>query len=340
MSVRSVIVVGASAGGFQAVADLMSYAPSNLDAAFFVVIHASRKSIGSVLVQHIQKHTPYLCSLATDNEPIKKGHVYVACPDFHLIVKKDHMRVIRGPHENRWRPSIDVLFRSAAVAYDSQVIGIILSGLLDDGTSGMSAIQRCGGICIVQEPNDAEFDDMPYNVLNNITVDYQVPIAEMGYVLDDIFSKPMLGKNLKEIPQDVKIESEITERMTSNINDLENIGTRSNYSCPDCGGALWEVKNDVHPRYRCFTGHVYTADTLLEKQAEGLEESLWVSIRMLEERRNLLQRLTNKQTQMGLHQENDDDGYARVEELEKHISRLKTLLISMEKSSPKTAGYE
>ena len=125
MSVRSVIVIGASAGGFQAVADLMSYAPPDLDAAFFVVVHASRKSVGSILVQHIQKRTSYLCSLASDDDVIEKGHVYVACPDFHLIVKKDHMRVIRGPHENRWRPSIDVLFRSAAVAYDSQAIGII-----------------------------------------------------------------------------------------------------------------------------------------------------------------------------------------------------------------------
>jgi len=340
MSVRSVIVIGASAGGFQAVADLMSYAPPDLDAAFFVVVHASRKSVGSILVQHIQKRTSYICSLASDDDVIEKGHLYVACPDFHLIVKKDRMRVIRGPHENRWRPSIDVLFRSAAVAYDSQVIGIVLSGLLDDGTSGMSAIQRCGGICIVQEPNDAEFDDMPYNVLNNISVDYQVPVSEMGYVLADIFSKPALGRKMMEIPAEVKLESEITERMVTNIDELKNLGTQSNYSCPDCGGALWQVKNDAHPRFRCFTGHVYTGEALLEKQAEGIEESVLISIRMLEERKNLLMRLGNKQAEMGLHNDDEEDRLSRVEDLEMHINRLKALLVSIGKSSPKTAGYE
>lgn len=163
----------------------------------------------------------------------------------------------------------------------------------------------------------------------------------MGYVLDDIFSKPHLGRKSMEIPEEVKIESNITERMVSNIDDLENLGTRSNYSCPDCGGALWEVKNDVHPRYRCFTGHVYTGELLLEKQAEGLEESIWVSIRMLEERKNLLLRLANKQAETGVYNDdNGDDKFARVEDLEKHISRLKSLLVSIGKSSPKTAGYE
>ena len=340
MGVDTVIVVGASAGGFQAVSELMSHVSKDLDAAVFVVVHVSRKSMGDVLVQYIQKHTSYKCVLASDNKPIEKGHLYVACPDYHLMVKRDHMRVIRGPHENRWRPSIDVLFRSAAVAYDSQTIGIILSGLLDDGTSGMAAIQRCGGICIVQEPHDAEFDDMPNHVMNNITVDYCVPVAEMGYVLDDIFSKPALGKEPMAIPDDVKVESEITERMVTDMNELEKIGTRSNYSCPDCGGALWEVKNDVHKRFRCFTGHVYTGALLLEKQAEELEESLWISIRMLEERRNLLRLMASRQVEAGMPDDDEDDNVRRAEELEKHISRLKSLLVSVGRSSPKTAGYE
>lgn len=338
MEINAVVVIGGSAGGYQAVADLMAIVPPDLDAAFFVVVHIARKSVGTVLEQYIQKHTSYKCSIAKDNEEIKKGHLYVAAPDFHLIVKNGYMRVIRGPHENRWRPSIDVLFRSAAAAYDSHTIGIILSGLLDDGTSGMSAIKRSGGTCIVQEPHDAEFDDMPYNVLNNVDVDHSVPVAEMGYVLDDIFSKPFLNKKIKHIPEDVKIESEITERRITDMNELDKIGTRSNYSCPDCGGALWEIKEDPIPRYRCYTGHVYTGNVLLEKQAEEMEESVWISIRMLEERKNLLLRMANRQRIIDA--EAADEKLFSAEELGKHIERLKTLLISIGKTSPKTAGYE
>ena len=338
MEVNSVIVIGGSAGGFQAVADLMAHMPPDLDTAFFVVVHISRKSIGSVLVQYIQKHTPYVCSLATDNGHIKKGHLYVAPPDFHLVVKNGYMRVIRGPHENRWRPSIDVLFRSAAATYDSHAIGIVLSGLLDDGTSGMSAIKRSRGICIVQEPHDAEFEDMPVNVLNNVAVDYQVPVSEMGYVLDDIFSEPFTNRELLKIPEDVKIESDIMERRITDMEELEKIGTRSNYSCPDCGGALWEMKDDVIPRFRCYTGHVFTGNLLLEKQAEELEDSLWISIRMLEERKNLLVRMANLEG--GIEEDEERNKTERAEELGKHIERLKSLLISIGKSSPKTAGFD
>ncbi|MBV8388253.1 MAG: chemotaxis protein CheB [Mucilaginibacter sp.] len=340
MSVKSVIVVGASAGGFQAVADLMARVPPDLDTAIFVVVHISRNSVGHALVNFVQRRTTYICSLAKDNQPIEKGHVYIAAPDFHLLIKRDKMRVIRGPHENRWRPSIDVLFRSAAAAYDSHTIGIILSGLLDDGTSGMSAIKRSGGVCIVQEPNDAEFDDMPNNVLNNVAVNNSVPIAEMGYVLDDVFSKPFLDLKISEVPDDVKIEAEITERRMTGMEDLSKIGERSNYTCPDCGGSLWEIKNDVPSRFRCYTGHVYTEKTLMEKQAEGLENALWVSIRMLEERRNLLLRMANRRKLFPNEEDWVEDKYSQVEELDKHIERLKGLLVGMDHSSPKTAGYE
>lgn len=333
------MVVGASAGGFQAVADLMSHMPPGLDTAFFVVVHLSSKSVGAVLVQFIQKHTFYRCSLAVNNEHIKKGHVYVAPPDYHLIIKNGYMRIMQGPHENRWRPSIDVLFRSAAAAYDSHTIGIILSGLLDDGTSGMSAIKRSGGICIVQEPHDAEFDDMPNNVLNNVDVDHSIPVSEMGYVLDDIFSKPFLNKELRQVPDDVKIESEITERMNISMNELDKIGIRSNYSCPDCGGALWEMTGDAVPRYRCYTGHTFTGKVLLEKQAEGLEESIWVSIRMLEERRNLLRRMAKKQSGSSV-TGSELDMNERADELRKHIERMKSLLVSIAKGNPDTGGFE
>jgi len=334
---KAVIVIGASAGGLRAIAELVSKISSNLNTAIFVVLHVGRNSLSPVMVNYIQKGTSFTCLMAEDELEIKKGHLYVAPPDYHLLLKQGTMRVIKGAHENRWRPSIDVLFRSAAASYESKVIGIILTGLLDDGTSGMSAIKRSGGICMVQEPADAEFEDMPVNVLNNVDVDYRVPIADMGYVLDDIFSKPHYT-DIKAVPEDVQIEAAITERMSSNVEEMEKIGTRSIFSCPDCGGGLWEIKNDSVHRYRCYTGHVYTEKVLLEKQADALEESLWVAIRMLEERKNMFLMMAHRNqetTRIELEAENRKKAKSMV----LHINRLKKLMITLDKSGPETSGF-
>jgi two-component system chemotaxis response regulator CheB len=283
----------------------------------------------------LQKKTTYHCTLPHDEEDIKAGCLYMASADQHLLVKNGLIRLIKGPHENRWRPAVDVLFRSAAVAYNSHVIGIILSGMMDDGTSGMSAIKRCGGICIVQEPAEAEFIDMPVNVLNNVNVDYRVPIADMGYIIDDIVSKPITQAS--SIPEDVKIEADITERMVSDINVLSKIGTHSNFTCPDCGGGLWKIKNDAIDRYRCHTGHVYSEKSLIDKQGEEMEESLWISIRMMEERRNLLLNIVWRNQETGNIPVN---GYQnKADTLSMHIERLKHLLLSISKTDNTDKSY-
>lgn len=336
-NIDKVIVIGASAGGLRAVAELVSHISPDFNTAIFVVLHVSRNSMGKILVQHLQKNTTYTCVLAEDGLEINKGHLYIAPPDYHLIIKLGTMKVIKGPHENRWRPSIDVLFRSAAAAYDSRTVGIVLTGMLDDGTSGMSAIKRSGGICIVQEPAEAEFEDMPINVLNNVEVDYRVPIADMGYVLQDVFAKP--NNTNANIPEDVIIEASITERMVSGMEDIQKIADRSNYTCPDCGGGLYKIKNDVVHRYRCFTGHVYTEKALLEKQSEGLEESLWISVRMLEERKNLLQMMAHHQQEVNQQSEADEKLH-KADEIAVHIERLKQLMITLEKMGPEVSGFE
>lgn len=327
---KNIIVIGASAGGLQAITTLISKIPVSLPTAVFVVLHVSKRSIGEVLIQHFQRNTSLKCRIPADEEAIKSGYLYLAPPDFHLLVKKDRVRLTKGPVENRWRPSIDVLFRSAAVAYGSKVIGIILTGLLDDGTSGMSTIKKCGGIAIVQEPSEADFPDMPINVLNNVDVDYQVSVNDIGYILEDISSKP--SPEEKQIPEEVKIEADITERLSANINDLRKIGSHTILTCPDCGGGLWEIKNDAIHRYRCHTGHVYTKEVLWEKQAEALEESIWVSIRILEERRNLiLNNVAIEQTSGNAEAEATER--ERAEAMEIHIERLKAILLSLAKSN-------
>ena len=326
-----IIVIGASAGGLKAVAELISKFPQNTSVAVFVVLHVSKQSMSSVIAQHIQKHTSLICAIPANGEPIKPGHLYIAPPDHHLMVKSNEIRIHDGPHENRWRPSIDVLFRSAAVTFGTRAIGIILTGLLDDGTSGMSAIKRSGGICIVQEPDEAEFSDMPINVLNNVDVDYRVPIADMGYILADLLSKPATPE--APIPRDLMIEADITERMNVNIDSLTKIGQLSVFNCPDCGGGLWKINDDNVHRYRCHTGHVYTEKVLMQVQSEELEETLWVAIRMLEERRNLLLTVSVHDKEAGF-PDSATDKQERAEQVSMHIERLKAVLQVISLSEP------
>ncbi len=323
MELKNLIVMGASAGGFQAVSELVKKIPGNLPIAIFVVIHLSKSSSSEVLINLLTKNTSYKCKVPNDKEPILPGHLYLAPPDYHLFISSENIRVIKGAHENRWRPSVDVLFRSAAAAYGSRVIGIILSGMMDDGTSGMLAIKRSGGICIVQEPLEAQFPDMPVNVLNKVNVDYQVPVSDMAYIIDDIISKP---NKHQEIPDEIKAEAAVTEQMFSSIKEMERIGRNSTLTCPDCGGSLWEINHEPEHRYRCHIGHVFTERVLLEKQGEKIEDSLRVSIRMLEERRNLFLNIaTRESAYKSIFQQHK----GQAEQLNIHIDHLKSLLVSL-----------
>ncbi|WP_407431358.1 chemotaxis protein CheB [Arcticibacter sp.] len=324
--IKHIIVIGASAGGFKAITELVSKIPADLPAAIMVVLHLSKVSMVEVMQHHMQKHTSFRCSIAADGDAIREGNLYLAPTDRHMIVKAGVIRITRGPHENRWRPSIDVLFRSTAVAYSSSTIGIVLTGMLDDGTSGMSAIKRSGGICIVQEPGEAEFPDMPSNVLLNVDVDYRVHISDIGYVLQDIFSKPSRKQHV--IPRDLQIEADITERMTSSIDEMEQIAKNSVFTCPECGGGLWKLNNDPAHRYRCHTGHTYNEKVLLETQAENTEASVWVSIRMMEERKSLLKTISKHEKHAGNLQASSSYNES-ADSIDVHIERLKNFLNSL-----------
>lgn len=334
-NLKYIVVVGGSAGGLAAASGFISGLDKDLNTAVFVVLHVAKSATGDVWIQQLQKHTSYTCVLAEDKLPIKSGHIYFAHPDYHLILKENEMRITKGPHENRWRPSIDILFRSAAANYGSRAIGIVLTGLLDDGSSGMSAIKRCGGVCIVQEPNEAEFSDMPLNVLNNVDVDYRVQISDMGYVLKDIFSKD--PKENVTIPYEIKLESDLSEKMITTMDELEKLGNKSDFTCPDCGGTLYTIKEGRAHRYRCYTGHAYSENILSDKQTEGLEESLWVSIRLLEQKKKMLKHMADhdKDSDVGASLEN----LKKAGEMEKHIIKLKELLITLNTTSTPGEGF-
>jgi two-component system chemotaxis response regulator CheB len=214
-----IIVIGASAGGIPAISTLCSGLPADLPAAVFVVLHMSPLSSGENLARIFQRYTDLVCQVAEDGGSIRPGHLYVAPANHHLLLTEGIMKINQGTRENKYRPSIDVLFRSAAVAYRSRAIGIVLTGMLEDGTSGMYAIKRCGGICIVQEPEDAQYPDMPQSVLNRLEVDYRLPVAGIAGMLAEQAERPALAP--PPVPRELAIEAKITENMTSTIDELK-----------------------------------------------------------------------------------------------------------------------
>jgi two-component system chemotaxis response regulator CheB len=322
------ITVGASAGGLNAVTELVSSLPTNLKAAVFVVLHLSKIGVGDFLIHRLQKYTNYTCVIGAEGMEIEGNTIYLAPPDKHLLIKDDHIVLGLGPAENRWRPSVDVLFRSAAVAKTNKVIGIVLTGYLNDGTSGMDAIKRSGGVCIVQDPHEAEYPDMPLSVIEHMEVDHCISLKEMGSTIEQIIEH---SRSVQiEAPEDVKVESMIAERVVTSVSTVEQIGETTNFVCPDCGGGLWRMPHDAVERFRCHIGHSYTMNDFILKQGEKLEATLWVALRMMEERKNVLEKVKEREDKKGLKRVastyND-----RIDELEKHVDILKHVLFNTQK---------
>jgi two-component system chemotaxis response regulator CheB len=323
MQNRNFIVIGASAGGVPAITRVVAGLAKEISAVVLVVMHVSRKSNPRIIVSGFQKHTSLVCHVGENKMAIEAGHLYLAPPDHHMMVKDGLLRITQGPHENKYRPSIDVLFRNVAVNYGNRTIGIILTGLLEDGTSGMWAVKSCGGLCIIQDRQEAQFSDMPTSVLSRINVDHEAPVADIPTIVNDMLSSALPPK--VDIPAELKIEADLTERMMSDINDMKKIGDHSDFVCPDCGGGLWALKKDPLHRYRCHTGHVYTEKLLRDLQEENIEESLWVSIRMLEEKVNLLKLMSRRENENGEIHLVESYG-KRINDTDKHISTLKDFL--------------
>jgi two-component system chemotaxis response regulator CheB len=288
---RDVVVIGASAGGTDALIGLLRQFPADIAASFFVVTHMM-PNVNGHLVDAINAVGPLIAKQPEDGEEIKRGMVYAAPSDRHLLVKQGCMRITRGPRENRWRPAIDPLFRSAAVAYGRRVIGVILTGMLDDGTTGLIAIKRCGGIAIVQEPEEAAFPDMPRNALANVDVDHRLLVADMGAAIQSLLVEHVPANG--EPPRDLQMEVRISESGYSDPAITSELGELSVLSCPECGGPLWQQQAANMARYRCRVGHAYTAQSLLSAEDEAIEASLWAAVRLLEQRANILNGLADK----------------------------------------------
>lgn len=322
--ISQVVVIGASAGGLSALKKLISQLPKDFPLPVLIVRHISPDATGNVLLDELNKLNTVKCQYAKSGNNLKPGNVYLAPSDHHLLIGGDQkMLVTKGAHENRSRPAIDPLFRSAAVAFGTGVIGILLTGYLDDGTSGMKAIKKCGGICIVQDPEEAEYPDMPRNALNNVKVDYCLPIAEMGARLYEIIPRKLQKR--KAVPKDILIEAKIAERVLSDLSSVNSLGDQVPFNCPGCGGVLWKVGKDSDLRFRCHTGHAYTAATLFAEQTNKIEETMWTALRMFEEHKNLLTEMARGKKGVG-----SKTALERAKMSQVHIDRIRSILKTTE----------
>ena len=319
---HDIIVVGTSAGGLETLDELIGQLPTDLAASVFIVQHMAAHNTGEALTRRLGRHKAFDVRLAKDGERFRPGRIYIAPPDNHLLLKTKTVLVRKGARENRSRPGVDPLFRSAAAAHGSRVIGVVLTGMLDDGTAGLIAIKKCGGVTVVQDPKDAAYSGMPQSALDNLEVDFCVPIAEMGQLLAALVIKHQ-GKT-KPIPGDVRTEAAIAERVLSDVGQVDGLGSQVPYNCPNCGGVLWEMDAPKTKRYRCHTGHSFTAPTLLASQSEKIEEMLWISLRMFEERKNLL----NSMAKTAIHRTVKSSHIQRLGETQGYIDRIRSMLLS------------
>lgn len=290
MTGHDIIVIGASAGGVEALMTIANGLPANLPAAVFVVLHIPPDSPS--LLPTILNRTGSLPAVhPADQTPIEPGHIYVAPPDHHLLIGEDKVLVVRGPKENRHRPAVDPLFRSAAVAYGPRVIGVVLTGSLDDGTAGLLAVKRRGGLAVVQDPNDALYYSMPRSAIDNVNVDFILPLQEIATKLVELVGQPIQADESLPVPPEMKEEVKIVKMDKQQQEAREHPGNPSPFSCPECGGVLWELQDGDLLRFRCRVGHAFSIESVQEGQSEAVENALWTALKTLEESMSLSQRL-------------------------------------------------
>lgn len=271
---KKVVVIGASAGGIDAVARVLSGLSPNVPAAFFVVVHLNA-TVPSMLAQILGRRTKLDVISAEDGMPIQSGKVYTAVPDMHLLIDAEVMRLGHGPRENNFRPAVDPLFRTAAAAHGAQVIGVVLSGNLDDGTAGLLAIKRRGGTAIVQNVEDATYPGMPASAIQEVPdIDYVLSADEIGSVITRLTGSgdQLASQSLRPVSHDIALGRDPGER-----------SRHPGFGCPNCGGVLQEERSGELILYRCRVGHTFSDEALLAAQTENLETALWTALRALEE---------------------------------------------------------
>jgi two-component system chemotaxis response regulator CheB len=293
---RDIIVVGASMGGVEALSKLASQLPADLPAAVLVVQHTSAESPG-LLGEILNQRGALPAAIAEDREPLEHGRIYVAPPDRHLLLTEGGVRVVYGPRENRARPAIDPLFRTAAVHYQSRVIGVVLTGLLSDGAAGLLAVHRCGGVAVVQSPDDAAYPDMPRRALSAVPTAREVPLSNLGPVLERLVAEEAPVPS--PVPQVLGVEARLTERAMANADWGEVPSRSTDFTCPECSGAIRAIDDEPLTRFRCRVGHAYTADDIVAAKERGTEDALWLALQTLQEQAQMLETLAGEDQSRG-----------------------------------------
>jgi two-component system chemotaxis response regulator CheB len=327
-----IVVIGGSAGAINCLKLILPMLPSGFPAAILIVTHIGLHK--SMLPEILGRYSAMPVRHATDGEPIIPGRILMAPPDEHLLVVRNgdraYTRLVHGPKENHCRPAVDPLFRSAAAVFGANTIGVVLSGYLDDGTVGLQAIKACRGLAVVQNPAEADAAEMPSSALKYLNVDRVLGVAEIGPALIDLTSADMQPGT--EVQQDVVsdkpnwigIENRISA-MDSDMDDLEKIGTLSSLTCPQCNGALWEIHARGPVRYRCHTGHAFTARVLESLQEEAVEDAIWGAIRALHEQERLFSKLAEKELLSG-HQAGAAEHQAMAAQAKAHSQALRDVV--------------
>ncbi len=336
MAQRDIVVIGASAGGIAALTTFVQNLPPDFPAALFIVVHIPPYAV-SHLPQILDRAGPLPAVPAEHGTQIVPGRIFVAPPDRHLVLRQGWMELTRGPRENHSRPAIDPLFRSAARAYGSHVVGIVLSGALYDGSMGLLAVKTRGGVVIVQDPDEAAFASMPLSALQLVTADHILPVADMASVLDRVIRESVPKEGAHPMLDD---EERLTQRIAEDFSEQARNGRSDEttiFTCPDCGGVLWQGGEGSVLSFRCHVGHAYAAEVLLSQKAEEVEAALWSSLRLLKEKATLTRQMATRGRTGG-----NGHGAERIEEQaqvdERHVRTIQELLTSLPTPLEQTAA--
>jgi len=320
---KHLVVIGASAGGIEALRELVQQLPAEFPAAVAIVLHTAPHS-PNVLHDILSRSGRLAAVSARDGQHLQAGRLYVAPPDSHLLVEPGRLRVTKGPRENRFRPAIDPLFRSAAQVYGPAAIGVILTGNLDDGAAGLWVIKQLGGTAIVQDPDDALFPSMPLNALKTAEVDYRVPLVEIAPLLVRL-TADTVPERTKSASQAIDIEVKIAKEEDPMNAGVHRLGQPSRLACPECHGVLLELKEGNHVRFRCHTGHAYSPESLLAEINESTEVALWNAIRSMQEGSLLMRRIV-EHAEIAHPATDTDKLVVRAQELERQANTLRAMV--------------
>ncbi len=325
---RDIVVIGASAGGVEALVTLIQGLPADFPAAIFIVLHTSPHS-SSKLPQILARRTSLSVSHASGGEGVEQGHIYVAPPDRHMELRDSRIELNYGPRENHTRPAIDPLFRSAAGAYGNRVVGVILSGMLGDGVAGLETIKEQGGLVVVQDPDEALINDMPRRAVAAVAVDHVVKISEMAGLLSRLVREPLTQKGVPSVDANPLGNEEpvvIHDDLEAQAHN-QRANAMAAYVCPECGGVMWQMNQGPVFQFQCHTGHIYSPEVLIFQKSEQVEATLWTCVRLLTEKAVLTRQLANRMRENGDEAKAiETDTLAEMDEKTMHLIRDNILM--------------